>query len=44
VTREVAQLERCGLVHVAEEVHPGHGRMKKVTPVAEEIRLEAVIA
>ena len=43
VTREVAQLERFGLVLVAEEVLPGHGRMKKVSPVAAEIRLEAVI-
>lgn len=44
VTREVAQLERFGLVHVAEEAHPGHGRRKKVSAVAAEIRLEAVIA
>ena len=44
VTREVAQLERFGLLLVAEEVHPGHGRMKKVSPIASEIRLEAVIA
>ena len=44
VTREIAQLQRFGLVHVAEEVLPGHGRMKKVSPVAGEIRLEAVIA
>ena len=43
VTREVAQLQRFGLVLVAEEVLPGHGRMKKVSPVAGEIRLEAVI-
>ena len=44
VAREVAQLERFGLVRVAEAVHPGHGRMKKVSAVAGEIRLEAVIA
>jgi len=44
VTREIAQLQRFGLVLVAEEVLPGHGRMKKVSPVAGEIRLEAVIA
>ena len=44
VTREIAQLQRFGLVLVAEEVLPGHGRMKKVSSVAEEIRLEAVIA
>jgi predicted transcriptional regulator len=44
VAREVAQLERFGLVRVAEAVLPGHGRMKKVSAVAGEIRLEAVIA
>ena len=44
VAREVAQLERLGLLHVAEEAHPGHGRRKKVSAVAGEIRLEAVIA
>ena len=44
VTRDVAQLQRFGLVLVAEEVHPGHGRMKKVSLIAKEIRLEAVIA
>lgn len=44
VTREVAQLQRFGLVRVAEEVFPGHGRMKKVSAIAGEIRLEAVIA
>ena len=44
VTREVAQLQRFGLLRVAEEVLPGHGRMKKVSAVAGEIRLEAVIA
>lgn len=44
VTREVTQLERFGLVRVAEAVLPGHGRMKRVSAVASEIRLEAVIA
>lgn len=44
VTREIAQLQRFGLVHVAEEALPGHGRMKKVSAVAGEIRLEAIIA
>ena len=44
VTREVAQLQRFGLLRVAEAVLPGHGRMKKVSAVAGEIRLEAVIA
>jgi predicted transcriptional regulator len=44
VTREVAQLQRFGLVRVADEVLPGHGRMKKVSAVAGEIRLEAIIA
>jgi predicted transcriptional regulator len=44
VTREVAELKRFGLVRVAEEVLPGHGRMKKVSAIAGEIRLETVIA
>ena len=44
VTREVAQLQRFGLLRVAEEALPGHGRMKKVSAVSGEIRLEAVIA
>lgn len=44
VTREVAELQRFGLVRVAEEVLPGHGRMKKVSAAAGRIRLEAVIA
>lgn len=44
VTREVAQLQRFGLVRIAEEALPGHGRMKKVSAIAGEIRLEAVIA
>jgi len=44
VTREVAELKRFGLVRVDEEVLPGHGRMKKVSAIAGEIRIEAVIA
>ncbi len=44
VTRELAQLQRFGLVRIAEEALPGHGRMKKVSAIAGEIRLEAVIA
>ena len=37
------RLKFLGLVLVAEEVHPDHGRRKKVSPVAGKIRLEAVI-
>lgn len=44
VARDVAQLQRFGLFRVADEVLPGHGRMKTVRAVAGEIRLEAVIA
>ena len=43
VTREVAQFQRFGLVRVAEAVLPGHGRMKQVSAVAGELRLEAII-
>jgi predicted transcriptional regulator len=44
VARDVGQLQRFGLFRVADEVLPGHGRMKTVSAVAGEIRLEAVIA
>ena len=44
VTREVAELQRVGLLNVADEVLPGHGRMKRVSAVAGEIRIEAVIS
>lgn len=44
VTRDVAELQRFGLVLVAAEVLPGHGRMKKVSAAASEIRLEAVLS
>ena len=44
VTRDVAELQRFGLVRVADEVLAGHGRMKKVSAAAGEIRLEAVLS
>lgn len=43
VTREVAQLEKVGLLNVADDILPGHGRMKRVSAAAGEIRIEAVI-
>jgi predicted transcriptional regulator len=43
VTRDVQVLERFGVVNVTEKPLPGHGRQKWVTPVANDIRLTAVL-
>jgi predicted transcriptional regulator len=42
VRRDVAKLERAGVVRIREQVNPGHGRMKIVEPIAREYRLSAV--
>lgn len=44
VKRDVALLAEAGLVIVEEKPLPGHGRKKEVRPVAETLRLEAVLA
>lgn len=44
VKRDVTVLEESGLVLVEEKPLPGHGRKKEVRPVADAIRLEAVLA
>lgn len=44
VKRDVDELERAGLVTVAEKVLPGHGRMKEVRATAHRFRLQAEIA
>ncbi|HRP95119.1 MAG TPA: MarR family transcriptional regulator [Rhodocyclaceae bacterium] len=44
VKRDVDELERAGLVTVAEKVLPGHGRMKEVRATAHRISLQAEIA
>lgn len=43
VRRDVAKLERAGVVRIREQVNPGHGRMKIVEPVAQQYRLSAVL-
>lgn len=44
VKRDVDELERAGLVMVAEKVLPGHGRMKEVRATAQRFSLQAEIA
>jgi predicted transcriptional regulator len=43
VRRDVAKLERAGVIRTRDEINPGHGRTKIVEPVARECRLTAVI-
>ena len=44
VKRDVDELERAGLVTVAEKVLPGHGRMKEVRATAQRFSLQAEVA
>lgn len=44
VKRDIDELAQAGLVNVDERPHPGHGRRKEVTAIAERIRLEATLA
>jgi len=44
VKRDVDQLLKAGLVQVESKPLPGHGRMKEVSPVADTVRLEALLA
>ena len=41
VSRDVARLEKLGLVKVELIANPGHGKMKMVTPVATRIAIDA---
>ena len=43
VTRDIQVLERFGVVEVTEKALPGHGMQKWITPLADEIRLTAVL-
>jgi predicted transcriptional regulator len=43
VRRDVAKLERAGVIRTRERINPGHGRAKIVEPVAREYRLTAVL-
>lgn len=42
--RDIDELERAGLVTVADEVLPGHGRMKEVRVTADRFCLQAEVA
>lgn len=43
VRRDVATLERAGVLRTRDEVNPGHGRAKIVEPIAREYYLMAVL-
>ena len=43
VKRDVDELERAGLVTVADKVLPGHGRMKEVRATANRFSLQAEV-
>lgn len=43
VTRDVAILEKAGLVTVEQKVLPGHGQMKEVKATALRLKLEAFL-
>ena len=44
VKRDVDELERAGLVTVADKILPGHGRMKEVRVTANRFSLQAEVA
>lgn len=44
VKRDVDELERAGLVTIADKVQPGHGRMKEVRATANRFSLQAEVA
>ncbi len=44
VKRDIAEMERAGLVTVTEKSLPGHGRMKEVRATANRFSLQAEIA
>jgi len=44
VKRDVDELERAGLVTIADKVLPGHGRMKEVRATANLFSLQAEVA
>jgi predicted transcriptional regulator len=41
VSRDVARLEKAGLLRTSYRINPGHGRYKVVEPVAKEYNLTA---
>jgi predicted transcriptional regulator len=43
VRKDVLKLESVRMVETTEEINPGHGKVKIVSPVAKEYRLTAVL-
>ncbi len=43
VKRDIDELERAGLLTVADKVLPGHGRMKEVRATAQRFSLQAEV-
>lgn len=43
VKRDIDELERAGLVTIADKVLPGHGRMKEVRATANRFSLQAEV-
>ena len=43
LNRDIQVLERFGVVGVMKKALPGHGMQKWITPLADEIRLTAVL-
>ena len=41
VTRDVAEMEKAGLLKVTSKILPGHGRMKEISPAAKRFQLQA---
>ena len=43
VKRDVDCLAGAGLIQIKDQISPGHGRMKWLSPAAHSVRLEAVL-
>ena len=43
VKRDVDCLAGAGLIQIKDQISPGHGRMKWLSPAAHNVRLEAVL-
>ena len=41
VTKDVAEMEKAGLLKVTSKILPGHGRMKEVSAAAKRFQLQA---
>lgn len=43
VKRDVDQLTKVGMLTVESQIHPGHGRLQFVRPVAQRLKLQAML-